>query len=195
MAEPRTYSVSLADGTPVLLRPIGPGDREAVLEAFRRLSPESRYGRFWTRYEKLPDSILQRFLHADHVNQAVWAALDPARPGELGFGAGSWWREAPGATEAEVSFTIADEAQHRGIGTLLLAVLWHLAREKGITCLRGHALPDNHAVLDWFRRLGAAMALEHGQIIMRLPLEPRQLRESPASARLRQWLAFFEQAG
>lgn len=176
------------------MRPIGPDDREAVVEAFRRLSPDARYYRFWARYEKLPDSILKRFLYSDQINQSVWAAMDPSRPTELGFGAGSWWREMTDTTEAEISFTVADEAQHQGIGTLLLGLLWHLARKQGIQQFRGYALPDNYAVRDWFRHLGAQMTLEGGQIVMRLSLDPTQLRDSRPSDRLKQWLDFFTTA-
>jgi GNAT superfamily N-acetyltransferase len=182
---PSPFPLTLDDGTPVLLRPVGPADREAVLAAFARLSPDSRYYRFWTRQERLPDSILQRFLHADHVRQSVWAVLDPGRPEEPGHGAGSWWRGLEASAEAEVSFTVADEAQHRGVGTLLLAVLWSSARPLGITRFLGHALPDNHAVLDWFRALGARLALDSGQITMTLDLDRASLPRTRAADRLR----------
>jgi GNAT superfamily N-acetyltransferase len=178
----------LDDGTPVVLRPVGPGDREAVVEAFARLSPDSRYYRFWTRYQRLPDSILQRFLHADQVRQSVWAALDPARPDEPGYGAGSWWRSDDDSAVAEVSFTVADDLQHQGVGTLLLAVLWSSARRRGITRFVGHALPDNYAVLDWFRGLGAVVALEPGQCLMTLSLDEAALPHHDAADRLRRRL-------
>lgn len=180
--------LALDDGTPVILRPVGPGDRDAVVAAFARLSPESRYYRFWTRHQRLPDSILQRFLQADQVRQGVWAALDPARPDEPGYGAGSWWRSESDASAAEVSFTVADEVQHRGVGTLLLAVLWSAARRRGITRFVGHALPDNYAVLDWFRSLGAAVEIEPGQYIMTLSLDEEVLPRRGAAERLRRRL-------
>ncbi len=183
-----TLEVRLPEGTPVLLRPIVPEDRDAVLAAFRRLSPDSRYYRFWTRHEQMPDSLLQRFLHSDHIAQDVWAAQDPAHPLEIGYGAASWFRDAQDPSRAEVSLTIADEAQHRGFGTLLLAVLWLRARQRGITRFFGVALPDNHAAVDWFRALGAKVLWEGGQYSLDLPLDLTRLPDTTAARRLCQWL-------
>ncbi len=180
---------TLPDGTPVLLRRIGPGDRAAVLGAFARLSPESRQARFWTRYEKLPESILQRFLHGDPARQDVWAALDPAQPADLGHGGGSWWRDEGDGTLAEISFTVADDSQHRGVGTLLLAVLWLSARERGITRFVAHVLPENEAARTWFAALGAAPGHGLGHSLFTLPLDEAKLPDSPAAERLRAVLA------
>ena len=180
---------ALPDGTPVLLRRIGPTDREGVLGAFARLSPESRRARFWTRYERLPESILQRFLHGDPARQDVWAALDPAQPADLGYGGGSWWRDEEDPTVAEVSFTVADDAQHRGVGTLLLGVLWLSARERGITRLVANALPENDAVRAWFTALGAARGHGLGHARYTLPLDEGKLPDSSAAERLRAVLA------
>jgi hypothetical protein len=37
--------VTLSDGSQIAIRPIEPGDRDAIAEGLRRLSPESRYRR------------------------------------------------------------------------------------------------------------------------------------------------------
>lgn len=184
--------VRLPDGTPVLLRPIVPADREAVREAFRRLSPDSRYYRFWTRQEQMPDSLLQRFLCSDHFSQDVWAAQDPTQPLEIGYGAASWFRDAQDPTLAEVSLTIADEAQHRGFGTLLLAVLWRRARQRGISRFFGVALAENQTAVEWFRALGAHITWAHGQYTFHLPLEMGLLPANPTAQRLRYWLDTLE---
>jgi hypothetical protein len=39
---------TLRDGSRVAIRPIEPDDREMLAEGFGRLSPESRYRRFFT---------------------------------------------------------------------------------------------------------------------------------------------------
>jgi hypothetical protein len=54
MAEPSDQTaVELDDGSPVLIRPIAPDDREALAAGFERLSPESRYRRFFAPVHKL----------------------------------------------------------------------------------------------------------------------------------------------
>ena len=177
--------VRLDDGTPILLRLFTPADREAVKEAFRRLSPDSRYYRFWSKQDGVPDSLLNSFLHAEPGLHETWAALDPSKPDEPGYGGGSFWRSKTAPHSAEMSFTIADECQHKGIGTLLLAVIWLRAAQCGITELCGYALPDNYSVLDWFRALGAKMSLTSGHFHFVLQLDETQLKPTRTASNLR----------
>src|SRR6187401_954349 len=113
--------IHLQDGTSLLLRLITPDDREAVIEAFRRLSPDSRYYRLWSSQQSLPDSLLNRFLHAEPGRHESWAALDPDAPNEPGCGGASFWRSDTEPEQAEISLTVADERQRSGVGTVLLA--------------------------------------------------------------------------
>ncbi len=88
-----------------------------------------------------------------------------------------------------MSFTVADEWQHRGLGSLLLAVLWLDAQARGIRALVGHALADNFAATDWFSGLGAVGSVNAGQIRWVLPLDETLLPESSAARRLQRALA------
>lgn len=180
--------VHLEDGTAVLLRLFVPSDREAVQEAFRRLSRDSRYYRFWSRQESVPDSLLNSFLNAEPGLHETWAAQDPLKPDEPGMGGGSFWRSKTDSSAAEISFTVADECQHQGVGTLLLAVLWLRAELSGIREFHGYALSDNYAVLDWFRALGAAPKLEHGHFHFVLALDRARLKPTPTASKLCAWL-------
>ena len=176
--------VHLKDGTALLLRLITPEDREAVLEAFRRLSPESRYYRLWSSQKALPDSLLNRFLHAEQGQHESWAALHPETPNEPGCGGASFWRSPSDPSQAEISLTVADQSQHTGVGTILLALLWLRARKTGIREFFGHVLPDNYAMLDWVRALGARLKWEGGQFVFHLPLEVPLLKATPTAAKL-----------
>jgi RimJ/RimL family protein N-acetyltransferase len=175
--------VHLANGTALLLRLIVPEDREVVLEAFRRLSPDSRYYRLWSSQQTLPDSLLNRFLHAEPGKHESWAALDPATPTEPGCGGASYWRVDASPEQAEISLTVADECQHTGVGTVLLAVLWLRASAVGVREFFGHVLPDNHRMLDWMRALGARIKLESGQFVFHLPLHIPSLKLTLTSER------------
>lgn len=179
----------LANGQSVLLRLFTPADRAAVLEAFARLSPESRYHRFWDSQKGPPDSVLNRFLNPRPGLHETWAAQRPEVPDEPGYGGASFWRSEEEPWRAEISLTVADEAQHTGVGTVLLAVLWRRARHCGITEFFGYILPDNYAMLDWMRALGATPRLARGQYTFRLPLDESTLRDSPTSTHLRARLA------
>jgi GNAT superfamily N-acetyltransferase len=180
--------VQLENGTPLLLRLITPEDRDAVIEAFRRLSPDSRYYRLWSKQQALPDSLLNRFLHPEPGLHESWVALHPESPTEPGCGGASFWRDESQPERAEISLTVADESQHTGVGTVLLAVLWHRAKAAGISEFFGHVLTDNYAMLDWLRALGAALRLERGQFTFRLRLDVEGLKASPTAEKLKQRL-------
>jgi len=182
---PSPLVLHLQDGTPVLLRTFVPGDRESIIEAFRRLSVDSRYYRFWSGQEQIPDSLLNRFLNPVPGEHETWAALDPERPDEPGYGGASYWRSTKFPHRAEISFTVADEMQRRGLGTLLLALLWLRARASGVTQFTGVVLPDNYTVLNWFRALGSQMAYERGQYSFDLMLDEELLKDTTAAASLK----------
>lgn len=187
--------VHLQSGTALLLRLITPEDREVVMEAFRRLSPDSRYYRLWSSQQTLPDSLLNRFLNAQPGQHETWAALHPDAPTEPGCGGASFWRSQAHPERAEISLTVADECQHSGVGTLLLALLWLRALQAGIREFYGHVLPDNHRMLDWMRALGARLKLESGQFVFHLPLDERLLKQTPPSAKLADRLRELESLG
>lgn len=161
----------LPDGGRAVLRPVTPEDKPRVREAFRQLSRESRYRRFFTPLSRLDGKLLDRLTSADGVDHVVWAALDPDKPDDPGLGAASFWRSKTDRTEAEFSVTVADEHQGRGIGTLLLATLWRLARRTGIEHFSLIALSDNVPVIHWMESLGAAITCDDGSTCeMRLDL-------------------------
>ena len=180
--------VHLESGMPLLLRLITAADREAVQEAFRRLSPDSRYYRLWSRQQALPDSLLNRFLNPQPGQHESWAAQHPDAPDEPGCGGASFWRDEAHPDRAEISLPVADECQHTGVGTVLLAMLWLRAEATGVREFFGCVLPDNYAMLDWLRALGAALKLERGQFTFRLPLDMARLKASPTTEKLKQRL-------
>lgn len=146
--------VNLRDGTPVVVRPLIESDRRLVAEAYRRLSPEARYHRFWTRTgEMLGDAMLDRLIDQNRSSHMTWVLLDPAR-GFPGVGGASWWRNPSQPAEAEISAMVLDDDQGRGVGTLLLAVMWLTAWRAGIERLVGYTLVENRRAADWMRDCG-----------------------------------------
>src|SRR5207245_10374104 len=72
----------LVDGTPVRRRLLRRADREKLVAAFDRLSPESRYRRFFTAMPRLPEKLLRSLLDIDGWNHLAIGAetvtTDPA---------------------------------------------------------------------------------------------------------------------
>jgi GNAT superfamily N-acetyltransferase len=106
-------------------------------------------------------------------------------------GGGSFWRSGEDESLAEVSFTVADEFQGQGAGTILLAALWEQAWAMGIQRFVAHVLDSNHVMLTWWTSLGAsAIQHPHGWE-MTLTLDEAALPDTSAANSLRHWLAFL----
>ena len=184
------YHLNLRDGTPVVARAMSPDDRDHLAEAYRRASPEARYNRFWTHTgEVIGEGMLTRILTQDPERHVSWTILDPSRDFPP-LGGSSWWRNANRPKEAEISSIVLDEDQRRGVGTLLLAIMWLTAYRVGIRELVGYTLAENRQAADWMRDCGAAGSWDGYKLIFRWDLEDLdRLPETERAADLADWLA------
>jgi GNAT superfamily N-acetyltransferase len=182
--------IQLRDGTPVIVRPLVEDDRAMVAEAYRRLTPEARYQRFWTRTgEMIGDTMLDRLVEQNPANHMTWALLDHAREFP-GVGGASWWRNVGNPDEAEISLMVLDKDQRRGIGTLLLAIMWLTAFRAGFEEMVGYTLVDNRRAAGWMRDCGGAGTWDGYKLAFRWRLDDLDsLPETPAAADLAAWLA------
>ncbi len=183
-----SHPLVLRHGVPALLRPLRADDRETIREAFRRLSPESTYLRFWTRARDVNPKFIEKLLAPVDRMQATWVIVLPDSDDIPGVGGGSFWRSEEDPATAEVSFTVADEFQNQGVGTILLAALWTHAASLGIARFEARVLDTNIVMRAWWDALGAsATRIERGWRLL-LPLDESLLEASSAAASLRDWL-------
>jgi len=182
--------LELRDGTPVIVRPLIEEDRALVAEAYRRLSPDARYQRFWTRTgEMIGREMLDRLIYQDPLRHMTWALLDPARVFH-GVGGASWWRDATDPEEAEISMMVLDGDHRRGIGTLLLAVMWLSAYRAGVERIVAYTLLENRRAANWMRDCGGAGEWDGYKLVFRWNLADLDaLPETAAAADLASWLA------
>jgi RimJ/RimL family protein N-acetyltransferase len=189
------YQLKLRDQLPVILRPLLPDDRERIIEAFRRLSPESTYFRFWTSFRGANPTFIDRLCAEDQGQHASWIIVIEDNDDVPGVGGGSFWRSNERPETAEVSFTVADEFQGQGAGTILLAAIWEHAYSIGIRKFVAEVLDENHVMLTWWSSLGAAHVRQpHGGWELTLTLDEAMLPETSAANSLRQRLAFLRAA-
>jgi RimJ/RimL family protein N-acetyltransferase len=152
----RTEAFALRDGEVVTLRPILPGDKDALQRGMALLSPESRRRRFFSSLEQLSDEQLEFFTEIDYADHFAWVAIagDPAAVPPAGVGVARYIRDRQEPRSAEWAIAVIDEYQGRGLGTRLLQRLTDTARENGIELFVASVLADNDPMLDVVRELG-----------------------------------------
>jgi RimJ/RimL family protein N-acetyltransferase len=182
----RPDALTTRDGTELEVRPVEPADKEALRLAFERLSPESRYRRFFSPLTELSSRDLAYLTEIDHSDHEALAAVDPGT-GEI-VGVARYVRTEEG--RAEASIVVADEWHGRGVGTGLLERLAARAREEGIAHFVAIALPENREVLDLFGHLapsGVTRRSRDGLVEIELELPERgELAGSPLARALRE---------
>ncbi len=191
---PASISTSLSDGSEFLLREVTPADRERAIDAFDRLSAGDVAMRFWRDLIDIDDALLDRLTSADQINHLAWCALNPDRLEDPGYGAGSVWRLKTNPSVAEISLTVLPDFQGRGIGIVLFALLWVLARLLGVQTLRANVLNANHRALSWFKRLGGEVH-PHGafyEIDFCLSDNAYAASEVSSQVELARWIHFFQ---
>lgn len=162
----------LPDGTPVLLRPIRPEDREALREGFERLSPASRRTRFFGAVDHLTEDQLRYLTEVDQEQHVAWGATTDTDPPE-GLAVARFARLPEDPTTAEVAVTVVDAWQNRGLGSLLLAVLYLLALRLGVQRFRAFVLLENEALVQGLRALGGRLGPSvEGATEVELPVVP-----------------------
>ena len=161
-------ALPLRDGTPVLVRAVGPDDKIRLQDGLSRMSTWSIYRRFARTVSRLTAEELRYLTEVDQEDHIAWGAVDPSDPHETGLGISRLIRDPYYRTRAEVAVAVVDEYQQLGLGTILLATMVALARARGIETLRAVVLPDNYAVLAWLSRLGARCSGDGAQTTLDL---------------------------
>lgn len=143
------------------VRPIAPGDRDALARFYRDLSEDSLEARFLGAAPGIADSTARFFCGPDHehregiVAEAVGAdgrrtvighlCLEPIDPGN-----------------AEMAIVVADAWQHRGIGRALLARAIGWAHIHDIAQLSASMRCSNVAVIGLIRSMGLPVSIDAG---------------------------------
>jgi CRP-like cAMP-binding protein len=153
-ANTRPVEVALRDGARLRIRPILPTDRGKLADTQPGFSRESHYKRFFSA-PPLSDKVVQYLVDVDYGDHFAWVALAADDPGESGVASARYIRERAAHETAEVAFSVIDDYQGRGLGTILLGALGVAAAENGIHDFRARVLADNEPMRAILRRAGA----------------------------------------
>jgi RimJ/RimL family protein N-acetyltransferase len=165
----RPVPVTLGDGTPVLVRPLLPEDRQAFTEAVRGLSEDSRRRRFFTPGQPSPQ-LVQYLVDIDYVDHFAWLVLSQETP-RSGLATARYVRQEDNRQVAEMAFGVIDRFQGRGIGTFLLGALGVAAAEAGLRRLIGDVLEDNMPMRAVLAKAGGVSTFAEPGVV-RVGLDP-----------------------
>ncbi len=154
----RPRRLKLRDGREVMLRGIVEADAAAIVQAFERLSAESRYYRFMEHKKQLDPAALERGVHPRPGRDFVFVATTPAPGGSDIVGAAQYVPADDRHTKTcEFAITVAEDWRGRGLATKLLASLVRRARRNGYRKMEGLVLAENVPMLALARKLRFAV--------------------------------------
>lgn len=162
--------VQVRNGDWFYLRPVLPGDVERTLNGPVEFSSETLYRRFQS-VRKPTKALLEYLFEVDYTDHFVWVLTE----GALGpvIADARFVREGHDATTAEVAFTVGDDYQGRGIGTLLMGALVVSAGYVGVQRFSARVLSDNYAMRRILDRLGATWQREDlGVVVTEVDVPP-----------------------
>ena len=145
--------IDLRNGRRVVLRPIRPDDRKELVEAFDRLSHESRYSRFMAPLKSLPEGMIERAVNPALDREFALVAVAGVGDEEDIVGGARFAVEPDGAS-CEFAVAIADDWNGAGLGSRLMRELIRVAQGRGLKRMHGFVLSQNSSMLGLARRLG-----------------------------------------
>ena len=162
----RDGDVVLRDGSTVRIRVMKPADEADLLTLLQSLSEESRWLRF---YSLSSGSVLAAEAHREANLDDTFALV--ACSGAERRIVGHAFYVGLNEQRAEVAFTIANDFQRRGLGTLLLCQLAEVASANGIQVFEAEVVGANQAMLRVFRESGFPLdvSASAGQVHVTFP--------------------------
>ncbi len=149
----------LKTGKAVEIRSLRQSDRADLEQAVKRETTQSLYRRFFTVKREFSEKEAEFYINVDFVKHVALVAIvtEDGKPAIVG--GGRYVTVQP--NEAEVAFSIIDEYQGRGLGTLLMRHLIAIARSAGFKTLIAEVLPENVPMLKVFEKCGCSVSKRH----------------------------------
>jgi RimJ/RimL family protein N-acetyltransferase len=168
------------DGLRFYTRLIQPADAPLLLDLLDHLSVQTQWRRFHAPLTNVPVDRLaaeaRRLAAVDnHTGGGAVLALLRDEGGERLIGEARLARppNQTDSSEAEVAVVVRDDYQGRGVGTILIYLLFKLARRMQVDILTATIQADNRQLFEVLRNLRAPLELHtrHGETAMRLRVE------------------------
>jgi acyl-CoA hydrolase/GNAT superfamily N-acetyltransferase len=162
---------TLADGREVIVRPVRMTDEEALQRLLYELSDESTYRRFLGYKHAHPHEEMQQLVDLDYDRSM---ALVACLPEDGSIIAVTRYDVDPATHLAEIAFTVHDDWQCRGLGTLLMRRMTEIARARSVAGFTATVLASNKPMLGVFHRSGLTLEsrIEAGVYMLKAHFDP-----------------------
>jgi GNAT superfamily N-acetyltransferase len=151
----------LANGTPVLIRPIRADDKHFLEEGLRQLSQASVQGRFLTLKRRFTRAELRYLTEVDGWDHVALVAESPTQPARRLIAVARYVRLPTDREAAEAAVVVADDFQRLGLGSLLVEELAQRARMRGIRRFTAAMSAGNVPAQRLFQKLTGHMERNH----------------------------------
>ena len=143
----------LTSGERVVIRPVLPQDRELLVKFFHDLSPAARCRRFMHPINEPSLKMMRQFTQVDYATHVALIAEIFAEGRETVIGEARYVR-AVDRSLAEVSVSVAERWQRKGLAKLMLAKLECGAAAAGVRRIVGETFADNKTMISLARKAG-----------------------------------------
>lgn len=165
-------SARLSNGREVQFRPLTENDAPRLDRAHEVLSPQTLERRFLHPVHQLDRNLTHYLTHIDQHDHIAWGVLPANQPDHLGYGVGRFIR-LPSKDTAEFAFTVIDEQQGNGLGTIMLALLWEDALRHGVVRFTAEISHENYFLVKRLREIGAESERDGNTFHLSFSLEQR----------------------
>ncbi len=162
--------IFLNDGAMLLLRPIDRGDVDALMRAFKRMTPEQVRARVFHALSELPEPVARAMCRMDADDGVALVATDPDG---IEIRAEARVHFDPITESAELAIAVDPDYVGRGLGRILVERLISASRRMGIREIWGDTQADNAAMIALVSRLGFDHRRERDEAsLVRFSLDP-----------------------
>ena len=161
---------TIRDGSEVLIRPLRAADEGKILAFFRGLTEESKWRRFFSPV-KDGTLVLEAKRESDVDCDERFGLIATIEEDTRVVGHAFYVRLSD--THADAAFTVADEYQGRGLGTLMLLRLAEFAMTKGVRVFEADVMASNQQMINVFRNAGFRIKtkVETGVLHIEFPID------------------------
>ncbi len=166
----------------VTCRPIRPDDADRLRRLLPRLSPETRYRRFFSPVTSVSPTLLRHLVDVDHDDREALVALVDD---EI-IAVARYDRAHDDPALAEVAVVVEDDWQGNGVGRYVMTRLGIEADRRGITRFSADVLPSNDVPVKLARAVApmVEVSFRDGETHLLMPLRASR----PTSGRtVRKW--------